>query len=110
MKREPFKGIAAATRTLGHTMARTLATATMTASTGRVATAVSAYAEGLSDGDTAAVAQARLKASELTLRVGGVLTPDSPATVTIIGSINALVNAAPRAPEPWMYVDADPKG
>jgi len=109
MKREPFKGIAADTRSLGHTMARTLASQTMTASTGRVASAVSAYAEGLTDSDTAAVAQARLKASELTLRVGGVLTPDAGSQVNIIGTINALISSTPRPPEPWLsVVDVDP--
>ena len=98
----PFRGMMEEARSLGPSLARSLATATMTASTGRVATAVSTYAEGLSDGDTAAVAQARLKASELTLRVGGVLTPDPGSTVTIIGTINnALVARPARPPEPW---------
>ena len=110
MKGEPLKGMAQQARSLGGSLARSLATATMTASTGRVASAVSAYAEGLTDSDTAAVAQARLKASELTLRVGGVLTPDAGSTVTVIGTINALVASTPRPPEPWSVVDVDPKG
>ena len=110
MKGEPLKGMAQQARSLGGSLARSLATATMTASTGRVASAVSAYAEGLTDSDTAAVAQARLKASELTLRVGGVLTPDVGNQVTVIGTINALISSTPRPPEPWSVVDVDPKG
>ena len=101
MRREPFKSIANATRTLGHTLARTLASQTMTASTGRVASAVSSYAEGLTDSDTAAVAQARLKASEMVLKVGQVLAPDAGGTVTVIGTINAALVAGRRPPEPW---------
>ena len=104
MKREPFKGIAADTRTLGYTMARTLASQTMTASTGRVASAVSAYAEGLTDSDTAAVAQARLKASEMVLKVGQVLTPDAGSQVNAITLINQAIiyaNRDGRHPEPW---------
>ena len=111
MKGEPLKGMAQQARSLGGSLARSLATATMTASTGRVASAVSAYAEGLNgDGDTAAVAQARLKAAELVLKVGQVLTPDVGNQVTVIGTINALVASTPRPPEPWSGVDVDPKG
>ena len=95
-------------RSIGVSIARSLATATMTASTGRVASAVSSYAEGLTDSDTAAVAQARLKASEMVLKVGQVLAPDAGGTVTVIGTINAALVAGRRPPEPWAVGEAPP--
>ena len=108
MKQQPFKGMALQARSIGVSLARSLATATMTASTGRVASAVSSYAEGLTDSDSAAVAQARLKASEMVLKVGQVLAPDAGGTVTVIGTINAALVAGRRPPEPWAVGEAPP--